>query len=127
MNVIKKMWFQPQTQIPEYALQELSEYEFNGNIELSLLPIFPYEKEKHFVIDCPGDYEKFNSVIINGELLKLEKLTVSSVQTERIRLSKNYNLQDFFNEHKNAKCIVFFLCGNTIFHEGYTIRVFVDK
>ena len=51
----------------------------------------------------------------------------SSVQTERIKLSRNYGLQDFFNEHKNAKCIVFFLCENTIFHEGYTIRVFVDK
>jgi len=129
MNIIKKLWFIPTAPIPQFAIDELKEYNFNGNIELVNSPIFVYEKNRHFVINCPDNSieEKDFKILINDEIIELKGFTVSSASVDRIKLSKDYSLQEFFNEHKNAHTIVFFLCGASIFHEAYTIRVYIDE
>ncbi len=46
------------------------------------------------------------------------------------RLKRDYTLQDFFDNNKTAKCIVFYVApehGGTVFHPGNTLRCAVVK
>lgn len=127
MNIVKKEWVYQPFEIPELAKTELTEYEFDGRIDFSFGPIFCYDVNNHITIDYGNDKYKATKVLINDEVVDLKKITIKSVSVERIRFTRSYSLQDFFNEHKNAKCIVFFLYGPSIFHEAYTIRVYIDE
>jgi len=121
MNIIKKQWIDTKDDHHKYVEQELNEYNFNGRIDFSSNPAFPYDIQLKIVLDNDS-----NNVIINGIVSEV-KNSGNFVVVERVQLSKNYNLQDFFNDNKDAKCIVFYLSGQSLFHEGYTIRTYIDK
>lgn len=128
MNIVKKEWVYQHYDLP-WAKQELHEYDFDGRVDFALGPIFYYDPINHIVVDYEDTgSENAIKVLIDGELVELNKNTeISSFKVERIRLSRAYGLQEFFNEHRKAKCIIFYVFGNSVFHEGYTIRVYIDE
>jgi hypothetical protein len=114
---------------------ELEDYDFNGVVDFSDYPVFVYDTINFVRVDGASDpetqkiIENFYKVIEDDKIInysgKFETLT-----SARIKLSKHYDLQAFFNEYMDAKCIVFNLStsGSSIYHDGYTIRVsIIDK
>jgi hypothetical protein len=135
MNIVKKEWVYSHYEM-SWAKQELAEYEFDGRIDFARGPIFLYDEKNHIVVDYEDTGRKdaikvlINDVIVdykNGYDETGPFCLFKSVKVDRFRLSKNYGLQDFFNDHKKAKCIVFFVYTSSIFHDGYTIRVYIDE
>jgi hypothetical protein len=123
MDIVKKQWVINKDAYFTYAIQELNEYKFNERIDFSLNGAFAYDTKLKIVID-----EDKTDVLINGALSELkDNINAKFVAAERTQLSKNYSLQHFFNDNKDAKCIVFFLSGRSIFHEGYTIKTYIDN
>lgn len=131
MKILKKFWFKQETPITKYLEDELSDYNFAGTVEFVNLPVFAYEINRHFVVDYSENVNNKDNVkvIINDQIIDLHSLTINSVGVSRIKLSRNYDLQKFFDDHANAHTIVFFLSanGNSIYHEGYTIRAYIDE
>ena len=100
----------------ENARKELEEYEFNGLIEFVAAPVFLMDSGYNFVIK-----QGVTTMLINGVLTEIDGEKFEQVNS--IKLSRNYTLQDFFNENKNAKCIVFYITSSdSVFHEGNKIR-----
>jgi hypothetical protein len=103
--------------------EELNDYTFKGKIDFSYGISFLYDLENKIVLE---NYEA-SEVVIDNEIKKIEK-KVCKAATQRYPLSKNQSLQDFFNDNKDAECIVFCLgTPSSIFHAGYCVRVYVDN
>lgn len=129
MKIVKKNWaYDSDSDIAYHAIEELNEYEFAGKVDFAYCPVFLYDAENCITINgVVGRTETPKMVILDDSEIK-EVANIQSKSTVAVLLSRNYDLQDFFNDHKNAKCIVFFLgTGYTIFHEGYRIRVYIDE
>lgn len=116
--------------ISEKLINELKEYHFKGRIDFSDNPMFLYDIKNKIVVSpiiTKNDGEDENRIILNGKLLEIEEIKNIAVE-DPLKLSRAYNLQNFFDDNKDAKCIIFY-CPNehTVFHEGNILRAFVDN
>jgi len=132
MNIVKKEWvYKCGADIDaEYGAKELADYEFDGQVEFTSLPINRYDINNHIIMPFVNNEFNFmtvSKVLINDQYTDLKELNPRTISVEKIQLSGKYGLQQFFDEHKKAKCIVFYTDHGTIFHTGYTIRVFIDE
>lgn len=128
MKIVQKNWaYSPNIENAYRAIEELNEYEFNGQIDFTFSPIFLYDPDNRIAVNLTavGAETPKMAILDEDKIVKIERIVSKS--TEVYPLSRNYSLQDFFNDHANAKCIVFFLSEGTIFHEGYRIRVYIDE
>ena len=125
MNIIKKEWINPEFGDKKYLIKELLEYNFEGRIDFCWAPSFLYDSFNKLVIDNTNSPTK---LLLNDEIVEISTENILNKRVEVIKLSKSFDLQDFFDKHKNAKCIVFFVYNMvSVFHEAYTIRVFIDE
>lgn len=129
MKIVQKNWVFDNVADNVYrALEELNEYEFEGQVDFCFAPLFYYDVENRIVVNASSIGAEPPKLVILDKSEIREVVDVVTKSSEQVILSRNYGLQDFFNDHANAKCIVFFLStGYTIFHEGYRIRVYIDE
>ena len=110
--------------------EEIKDYDFDGVVDFTDSVVFIYDTINFVKVDGASDpetqkiMENIYKVIEDDKIInhsgKFETLTAT-----RFKLSKHYDLQDFFNEFLTAKCIVFNISqtGSSVYHDAYTIRV----
>jgi len=111
-------------------IEELNSYEFKGKIDFVNSPTCIYNTKDKFVmnfgtlIDSNSGYLDY---VIDGKRIIVNTDDRKFIQVEQVNLSHKFSIQDFFNRHKDAYCIVFYTPdGKTIFHQGNKIRVYID-
>lgn len=115
--------------------EEIKDYDFDGVVDFSDAPVFVYDTINFVRVDGAFDSETQKVIENLYKVIEDDKVInysgkFETLQTTKIRLSKQYDLQDFFNEYADAKCIIFNIAdiGSSIYHAGYTIRVcIIDK
>lgn len=112
---------------PTIAKRELRDYEFDGKIEFSNAPTFVMNLEHLVVMHTFIENKEDVYIKSDDNMLPINNDDIHFLQVTSYQLGPNNSLQDFFNENKYAKCIVFYASPNagSIFHEGYKIRAAV--
>ena len=113
------------------AKKELKECNFDGVVEFTDLPIFSFDVDN--LVKLSNFYDSKDMIEIregdimvvdeNDNMIPLSK-NLKNIQVNRIKLDRNFDLQDLFDKHKDAKCFIFMLSefSKSIYHEGYTVR-----
>jgi len=114
----------------DFLAEEIKDYDFNGIVDFVDYPVFVYDIKNFVRVDQASDPETIQVMQNLYKVIEDDKIInysgeFQTLTSHTIKLSKHYDLQDFFNEYQNAKCIVFNISttGSSVFHAGYIIRV----
>ena len=104
-------------------LEELTPYTFKGKVDFTCRPACIYSTKDKFVMKD----SEHPDYILNDKKIKVNEDDMRIIQVGEVKLTHKFSIQDFFNQNKDAYCIVFYTPdGQTIFHQGNKIRVYID-
>jgi len=119
-------------EFPDSLKKELSEYDFDGYVEFSNCPTFVMDMDHYIVLKLasedslldPNGNENQYFIEKKGELIQAGQKS-QFLSVDSIKLKRNFGLQDYLDQNKNAACIVFYVSPEypySIFHPGNIIR-----